>query len=71
MKRDYPEHNPDWLRTEHYAKLSQKENPHGFVCALCSKTHLPTQCPNKNKKKEEEVSGWSRIYETQEESYGW
>jgi len=72
MKRDYPEHNPDWLRAEHYAKRSKKENPHGLGCTLCEKTHTAKQCPNR-KASQPEPTAYERLYqETEEqESYGW
>lgn len=48
MKKDYPEQREDWLHVEYFAKLSKKENPHGFICILCYKTHKPKDCPNKD-----------------------
>lgn len=44
MKKDYPEQREDWLHVEYFAKLSKKENPHGFICILCYKTHSPKNC---------------------------
>lgn len=77
MKRDYPEHNPDWLRTEHYAKLSKKENPHGLGCTLCEKTHSSKLCPNKktiektSKPKADDYSTLYSSYENEGNGYGW
>lgn len=36
-----------WLMVDYYAKLSKKNNPHKFICKLCSITHLSNECPNK------------------------
>lgn len=36
-----------WLRTDHYAKLSKKENPFNLGCQLCLKSHAPNNCPNR------------------------
>ena len=41
-----------WLMAEEYAKKSKKENPYGFGCVLCTKTHLPSACPNRKEKPE-------------------
>jgi hypothetical protein len=77
--KDYPEEREDWLHIEHFAKLSKKENPHGFVCILCYKTHMPKNCRHtggKNRNVQLEVkpsysSGWGKLYEQEEENYGY
>ena len=66
----------DWLMVEHYKKLDKKSNPHNLGCAYCTKTHMPKDCPHKNKKEEtkpREVpyynkDSWSNTYD--DENYG-
>ena len=62
-----------WLRVEHYTKLSKKDNPFGFACALCSKTHHPSNCPHQNKKQETQKTqnnpGYYSWYNNEDEGY--
>jgi hypothetical protein len=51
--QDKPQ-DTSWLMVDHYAKLSKKENPMGFVCKLCYITHLSKDCPNRKQKTNEE-----------------
>lgn len=69
-KKDYPEHREDWLHIEYFAKLTKKENPYGFVCILCYKTHFPKNCPSSKTK--ETPTTYEQLYKhaSDEEWYG-
>lgn len=48
-EQDKPQ-DTSWLMTDHYAKLSEKDNPFKLGCKLCMKTHFPKDCPNRKEK---------------------
>lgn len=60
-KKEYPDHNPDWLMVDEYAR---KRSP--FGCILCDKTHRKEDCEHKAKR-----TGETPKQQKKEETYSW
>lgn len=67
-EQDKPQ-DTSWLMADHYAKLSEKDNPFKLGCKLCMKTHFPKDCPNRKEKPKTTYSYSSYNYSNDDEGY--
>ena len=74
MKREIlTEPDNKWLHLDYYKKLSTRENPRGYTCILCDKTHKTKECPHKNTRTADKTKSTQYSYSAAEDegTYGW